>query len=198
VVTTLKKAKRMIAKLATIVALILIASLSVAGCTSSTNPATSSPSPTPTPTPTSTPSAHNTVLEKTVRERQNEWLVVSDYTVESRVVWHSNHSVTMFATQTRSEPEDVLSGNETLIAFPTTQDATNYLNAFDKSKYSLVSTTYNSTHDLFPVVIDNLQTYQQWHYLVSSSPLKEVYINQYNNIIQIQKIWETKTNEPTV
>jgi predicted membrane-bound mannosyltransferase len=181
---------------AIVVLLLVVTSLLVSGCT--TNTTSPSPSPTPTPTPTSTPSVHNAVLEKTVRERQNEWLVATGYTVESRVVWHSNNSVTMFATQTRSEPEDALSGNETLIAFPTTLDATNYLNAFDKSKYSLESTTYNRTHDLFPVVIDNLQTYQQWHYLVSTTPFKEVHIKQYDNIIQIQKIWETKTNEPTV
>jgi len=181
-------------KLLAIILLVIVASLSIAGC--STFPvSTSSPTPTPTLTPTiqttPTSSGHNAVLEQTVILTENNENMLIGWTQESwNVIWRGANRVTMLSTDYKNDTKSTWSDNETLIVFPTTQDATNYLNAFDKSNYSLVSTTYNRTLDLYPIALGHdPQTYQEWSTSGAiNGPYTLYEIRQYDNILQFLTI----------
>jgi hypothetical protein len=138
---------------AIIVLSLVVASLLVSGC--STFPITSTPTPTPTstpssipmvttPTPSSTPSSpsssssHNATLEKMVA---SVGMPVSGWITTARsVVWQGNDAVTIsFTGKADVQNAPNYSTKVTLMIFPTTQGATNYLNAFDKSGYNFTT-----------------------------------------------------------
>jgi hypothetical protein len=142
---------------------------------------TPSVQPTPTPEATAIQSGHNAVLEQTVSTRQQEEYSLIGYTTGAwNVIWNNDNSVTILSTQIANGTNTQTQGNETLIAFPTTQDATNYLNALDLSKYSLVS----GPLDLYPVA-DHVPQNQHWDYSDNISTPNMLYeIQQYDNILQ--------------
>jgi len=142
---------------------------------------TPSVQPTPTPEATAIQSGHNAVLEQTVSTRQQEEYSLIGYTTGAwNVIWNNDNSVTILSTQIANGTNTQTQGNETLIAFPTTQDATNYLNALDLSKYSLVS----GPLDLYPVA-DHVPQNQHWDYSDNISTPNMLYeIHQYDNILQ--------------
>jgi hypothetical protein len=100
------------------------------------------------------------------------------------VVWQGNDEVTMSATIFNAS----WAAKETLMIFPTTQDATNYLNAFDKSGYTLITT--NRSKGLTGIysnpTVQNPSTFQWWQHtqLNSYGNYDNSQITQYDNILQ--------------
>ena len=130
----------MIKKLVAIVVLVMVASLSIAGCTNSTNNPATSPA----------PQAHDPTLEKLIDAYKQEINGNQSTTISAwDVTWNNATSANIlftFKTSTNSSfgLTATASVNDTVRSFPTTQDATSFLTAFDKANYSLRSTDYTS------------------------------------------------------
>jgi hypothetical protein len=175
----------MIKKLLAIMVLVMVASLSVAGCTSNTNNTATSPS-----------STHDALLEKLVNATKQYVYGNASNTVQAwDVTWNNGTSVTILETVKGnfSGTNLTASSNATVISFPTTQDATNYLNAFDKTNYSLTSTNYtsdSSSHAYFNITGHNPSVYMDYSYtegsILSSMKLHEII--QTDNIIELTTV----------
>jgi len=184
----------MVKKVAAIVVLVMVAFLSVAGCTVNVFPTLSS-------SPTPTPSVHNPSLEKLVNEfklAQNTRVVPGRAPLPTfSVTWHNDNSVTLetFFSDNPSFPE-----NTTWIAFPTTQGATNYLNGVDKSDYRL-SNSIDPKSEAFASQYYNAtghyaQTYQEWFSVPSSvqTPSTGIgSITQWDNILEFSTMYVPTT-----
>ena len=177
----------MIKKLLAIMVLVMVASLSVAGCTSNTNNTATSPS--------SMASTHDALLEKLVNATQQYVYESASNTVQAwQVTWNNDTTVTILETvQANTSGTNVTaSSNATIMSFPTTQDATNYLNAFDKTNYSLTSTNYTSdsgSHIFSNVTGHVPSVYKDYSYTEGSiltGPIKVHEIIQLDNIIEIE------------
>jgi len=128
---------------AIIVLFLVVASLLVAGCTTSTNNQTSSASATPST------ATHDTFLEKFLAaykdtQYSNKSRQIKAYEVE----WINGTSARLqhtfvYKPSNYTNYTDAL--DTTFIVFPTTQDATNYVNAMNKTAYSLASTQYTDS-----------------------------------------------------
>jgi len=124
------------------VLLLVFASLLVAGCTTSNT--SQSPSPTSTVSPSAASSAatqHDAFLETFLAQYKDEVYSNSSFNVTA---WDLEW---LYSTSARLEYTylcQTTSYNyvQTYVVFPTTQDATGYLNAMNKTEYSLVSTQY--------------------------------------------------------
>jgi hypothetical protein len=153
-----------------------------------------------TPTPTAivgVSSGHNAVLEKAVVERKNEAYSLLGYTITGwNVTWRNDNTVAIFNSQTSNETQQTTTDNETLTAFPTVQDATNYMNTLDLSNYKQDTSTHNaSVQSDFPVFFDHEpQIWHHFYYVINLGTSVEV--NQYDNVVQILKIWPALQPEP--
>ena len=123
---------------AIIVLFLVVASLLVAGCTTSTTSNTNQ-------TPTSSTATHEAFLEKylaaynnTTHSDKNRKFTVWD------VTWLNSTSLRIESTQRNLTTNYTWNVVDNIMLFPTTQDATNYLNAMNKTAYSLASTQYVS------------------------------------------------------
>ena len=172
------------------VCITLIAALVVgaSGCTTTSN--TASPSPSTSPSSTT----HDPLLEKFVNVTQQATYNNASNSVQAwNVTWNNGTSVTILATviSNFSGTSATVSANVTLLSFPTTQDATNFLNAFDKTNYSLTSTNYSSSGsgDYYNVTGHYPGVYKQYSYTEGSAltGIKGYELIQYDNIIQIVK-----------
>jgi hypothetical protein len=130
----------MIRKLLAIIVLVMIASLSIVGCTNSTNNPATSP----------TPQAHDPTLEKLIDAYKQEIYGNQSTTVSSwNVTWNNATSANILFTFETSGNSSfgltaTVSVNDTVRSFPTTQDATDYLTAFGTGNYSFRSTDHTS------------------------------------------------------
>ena len=169
--------------LATItVLLLIITSLSITGCTNNTTNTATSPS----------PQAHDATLEKYVNvTKQAEYGNKTKEILAWLVTWNNDSSVTILETVKNRTDNSSVSGNTTLINFQSNQDATNYLNAFDKSDYSLISTSFktsdaptlkNVTGHVPSVYAEYLKTEGS----IFDLTYKATVLMQYDNIIAIQ------------
>ncbi len=85
--------------------------------------------------------------------------------------------------------------NTTLLAFATTQNATDYLNGVDKNRYSLMSTDCNNAaayNGYERITGHEPQTFEMWSYTqrpMNSTQLRTYSITQYDNIIEIMAWW---------
>jgi len=182
--------------LAIAVCITLIAALVVgaSGCTNISNTNTcntgpGAPSTSPTPDP---------VLEKIVNVTQQHVYGNSSVTVQAwNVTWNNDTSVTILTTVTGSfnGTNATASDNETLLSFPATQDATNFLNAFDKTNYSLTSTNYSSdvsASGTYGNATGHVPSvYKDYSYgegSILTGSYREYSIAQLDNIIEIAKI----------
>lgn len=167
-------------KLFVILVFILIASLSVCGCTATTNNTATSPSPT-----------HDALLEKLVNATKQEVYGNASYTVQSwDVTWNNGTSVTIIGTVELTSTGTPVAAYSTFLSFPTTQDATNYLNAFDKTNYSLTSTDYSSdtSHIYYNATGHAPSVYKEYTHTEGSLLGGSVKVNeliQSDNIIQM-------------
>jgi hypothetical protein len=129
------------------VLLLVVASLLVSGCTTSTTSNTNqTPSATTTSSATSSTATH-AFLEKYLAYLKNQTANVSKVL---EVTWINNTSARVDTTY-RINVMVVESGNytgikynSTYILLPTTQDAINFLNAMNKTAYSIDKTPYPS------------------------------------------------------
>jgi hypothetical protein len=111
---------------------LLVVSLSVAGCTTSpTNQ-----------TPTSSTATHDAFLENLLAAFKNRIDLDKNYSTKAwDVKWINGTSARLeyTARQNATLTEHTLNMVMIFTAFPTSQDATNYLNAMNKTSYSLAS-----------------------------------------------------------
>ena len=167
---------------AIIVLLLVVAALLVAGCTNNTTNTATSPS----------AQAHDATLEKYVNvTKQAEYGNKTKEILAWLVTWNNDSSVTILETVKNRTDNSSVSGNTTLINFQSNQDATNYLNAFDKSDYSLISTSFktsdaptlkNVTGHVPSVYAEYLKTEGS----IFDLTYKATVLMQYDNIIAIQ------------
>jgi outer membrane murein-binding lipoprotein Lpp len=178
----------MIKKLLAIIVLVMVTSLSIAGCTT-TNNTTQTSSATPTAA-----AQHDALLEKFVNAmKQDVYGNASNKIQAWDVTWNNGTSVTILETAKESSAgfNTTISGNSTMMSFRTTQDATNYLNAFDKTNYSLTSTDYandSTSHIYYNATGYYPSVYKEYSYTegsILSGSAKLHYLTQYDNIIQM-------------
>jgi len=157
----------------------MTASLSVCGCTTTTNNTATSP-----------PSTYDPVLAKLVNATKEEVYGNASYTVQTwDVTWNNGTSVTVLATLEETSTGIPVAANSTLTSFSTTQDATNYINAFNKTNYSLTSTDYatDTSHIYYNATGHAPSIYKEYTYteggiLGGSVTVHELI--QYDNIIE--------------
>jgi|GEM_PF-480254 len=135
-----------------------------------------------TPAPAASTAGHNAVLE-TIVNLYNESVQNTGPLAWSET-WQSNDNVS--TTATWREGNGTSSMSDTFLAFPTTQDATNYLNAFYKANYTLIYTTsdwaahFPNGDDYSRATGHNPQTFQEWVTLDVTHPHV---IKQWDNIL---------------
>jgi hypothetical protein len=171
----------MIKKLLGVLVLVMIASLSVCGCTTTTNNNTA----------TSPPTTHDALLEKLVNATKGEVYGNASYAVQGwDVTWNNGTSVTILGTVEQTSTGITVAANSTLMSFSTTREATNYLNAFDKTNYSLTSTDYASdtSHIYYNATGHAPSVYKAYTYTEGSILDSGVNVHeliQYDNVIQM-------------
>ncbi|MFZ0926606.1 MAG: hypothetical protein WCE82_10185 [Halobacteriota archaeon] len=171
----------MVKKLLVILVLVMIASLSVCGCTTTTN---NNPA-------TSPPTTHDALLEKLVNATKEEVYGNASYTVQSwDVTWNNATSVTILGTVEETSAGITVAANSTFMSFATTLDATNFLNVFNKTNYSLTSTDYASdtSHIYYNATGHAPSVYKEYTYTEGSilgGFVKVHELIQYDNTIQM-------------
>ena len=123
---------------AIVILLLLVASLLIAGCTSNNTSNTNL-------TPTTSTATHDAFLERYIAQFKNVSYANTNLNFKVwDVAWINSTSVRLENTALNKSTNMTVNRVETIIVFPTTQDATNYLNAINKTAYSLASTQYIS------------------------------------------------------
>ena len=123
---------------AIIVLLLVVASLLVAGCTTSTTSNTNQ-------TPTSSTATHDAFLEKYLASYKSQQYNNTNLSVKAwDVTWTNSTSARIQDTFFNKSVNRTVTIDETFSVFPTSQDATNYLNTMNKTAYSLASTVYDA------------------------------------------------------
>ena len=120
---------------AIIVLLLVVVSLLVAGCTTST---TSNTNQTPSATPST--ETHNATLEKYLaafkeKDSSNKNLSITTWEVEWINSTSARVTAVLNSTNVTYNSTTPVSWNDTFIVFPTSQDATNYLSAMNKTEF---------------------------------------------------------------
>jgi len=119
---------------------LVVASLLVAGCTTSTTNNTNQTTSTAT---TSTAVTHDAFLESYLAAWKNDRSSNSSLNITAwEVTWINNTSVQLQWVNKSISLNQTRSQDMTITKFPTTQDATNYLNAMNTTAYKLASTVY--------------------------------------------------------
>ena len=120
------------------VLLLVVASLLVSGCTTSTTSNTNQ-------TPSASTATHDASLESYLAGAKNETYANKNWNVKAyEVTWTNSTSAREELTTLNKTTNRTVNGVFTDIIFPTTQDATQYLNGMNKTAYSLGSTQYSS------------------------------------------------------
>jgi hypothetical protein len=121
--------------------LMLLGTVGAAGCVDSNRNSTQNPT-----TNQEQGLGHNATLERFVNiTKQSEYGNKSKEVVAWLVTWNNDSSVTILETVKNRTDNSSASSNSTLISFPSTEDATNYMNGLDKSDFSLISTSYKTS-----------------------------------------------------
>jgi hypothetical protein len=146
-----------------------------------------------TPTVSVAPnSQHNAILENVVAERKREMGNLSGWKLSKwGVTWEGNDRVVLSSIQTGTAKENLgesWSITETLMAFSSTQVATDYLNRFDKSSYVLVTTDMSKSTNNFYFIpaLSNPNIFQEWGRSAYNNHNNYEFsiILQYDNILQ--------------
>jgi len=122
---------------AIVVLSLVVASLLVSGCTTSTT----------NQTPSATPSTvtHDAFLEKYLAAYKSAWYAEKDVNITMwNLTWTNSTSVRLECTEFNKSLNEAFNYVQTYLVFPTSQEATNYLAAMNKTAYSLASTAYTS------------------------------------------------------
>jgi hypothetical protein len=171
------------------VLLFVVASLSVAGCTSNT---TGNTNQTTSTSATTSAATHDAFLEKYLAAYKNSSFSDKNlnFTVWE-VTWINSTSAQVQETSTNETTNATWSYVHTALVFPTTQDATNYLDAMNKTAYSLSSTVYPSSGGAYRNVTGHAPTIYKYYEWNEGNPLnisefRDHNISQLDNIIIIE------------
>ncbi|MGA9080434.1 MAG: hypothetical protein WB581_09420 [Halobacteriota archaeon] len=135
----------------------------MAGCTSSTSSTTNQ-----TPSATPSTSTHNAILEAYINAVHQNLLNESNLTIKTwDVTWNNDTSVHLsdFYVPTNSPDKNAtMASNTTLLLFPSTQAATNFFNAFDKSNYSPTTLQTQTDQSLYKNVTGHAASVYTYYY----------------------------------
>ena len=161
----------------------MIASLSIAGCTSSTN---SSQTPSAT---TSAATKHDAFLETYLAAYRNTTYASNSTHITAWELDWINGTIARQHTVLNKSTNLTRAYDETVMVFPTSQDATNYVNAMNLTAYSLASTEYSSGGAYQNVTGHAPQIYKEYHYNEGNSLDISAYrlhdISQLDNLVSI-------------
>jgi len=177
-------------KLAVLMSVIclVVASLLVSGCTTSTTNQTPSASVTSNTTTQHVNSTNAGFLENYLAAYKNESSSDGNWSVTAwEVTWINNTSAHLQEASLNKSTGVTESWEETVMAFPTSQDATNYLNATNMTAYSLAGTEYGSEGAFLTITGHAPQIYKVYAWN-EGNPLdisahKLHYISQLDNIV---------------
>jgi hypothetical protein len=171
--------------IAAIAVLLLVgASLLVAGCTSSPN--------NQTPSATSHTEFRDTFLVTYLAAYKSaSYLDTNTNYTAWEVTWINTTSARIQQTSINKTTNATWNLVDTVIVFPTTQDATNYLNAMNKTAYSLSSTVYRSSGGAYRSATGNAPTVYKLYEWNEGNPFnisefRDHNIYQLDNIITIE------------
>jgi hypothetical protein len=126
----------MIRKLAAVIALLMVATLSVSGCTSTTSPTTNT---------TTSPTTHDAVLERFVTAYKGYLTDVprtENGTITAwQVTWSNGTTINIHATARYTQPDVTVTYNRTVTNFPSTDGATAYVRSYNLTGFALSNTT---------------------------------------------------------
>jgi len=159
----------MIKKLLAIIVLVMVASLSIAGCTTTSNNTNQAAT------------QHDAFLETYLAAYKNTtYASNSTHITAWELDWINSTSARVQHTVLNKSTNATWAWDETATVFPTTQDATNYVNAMNLTAYSLASTEYTSGGAYQNVTGHAPQIYKVYQY----NEINRVhYIDQLDNII---------------
>jgi len=165
---------------AIIVLSLVVASLLVSGCTTSTT----------NQTPSASAATHNASLESYLAGVKNVSYADKDTSYKAwEVTWINSTSARLEDTSLNKSLNTTWNEVATYTIFPTTQDATNYLNTLNKTAYSLASTDPSDATGYQSVTGHAPQTYiyYQWNEgnQFNISEYKAHAILQFDNIVKI-------------
>jgi len=156
---------------AIIVLLLVVASLLVSGCTNNTT----------NQTPSASTATHDAFLENYLAVAKSD-----PYKNESRkaweVTWINSTSAHLEETTKNNTTNVTKNAVSTYTVFPTTQDATNYLNAMNKTGYSLASTDINDAQGYQKRTGHAPQVYK---YYVLNEFYTQHFIVQFDNLVKV-------------
>jgi hypothetical protein len=133
----------MIKKLAAVIVLVLVV-CTFAGCTTTTNSTNQTSSATSNAT-SSAATTHDAFFEKYLAVYKNMTYANSSRSVTKwELTWINNTSVHVEYTSFNKTTNSTYNRVQTIMMFPTSQDATNFVNAINKTAYVLASTQYPS------------------------------------------------------
>jgi hypothetical protein len=170
----------MVKKVVAIIAFVVIASLSIASCTTSTTNQTPSASATP---------ALDAFLEKYLAEYKNTSYSHKDLNFTAwELTWINGTSARVEYTYLNKTSNNTWNLVETFVVFPTSQDAEQYLNAMNKTGYNLTSTEYTSGGAYLKATGHAPQIYKKYEWLegtLGQSGFTSYGITQLDNIIMV-------------
>jgi hypothetical protein len=156
--------------LAVCVTIIAALIIGTCGCTSSSNTTTSSAA-----------TQYNAFLENYLAAYKNEIYSSSTQVQAWEVDWINSTSARV--QYTIKTPNATVNSDETLTVFPTTQDATNYVNAMNLTAYSLAKTVYSG--GAYQNATGHApQLYKQYQNNISFYDVQ--FITQLDNLVSVQ------------
>ncbi len=133
----------MIKKLAAVIVLVLVV-CTFAGCTTTNN--TNQTSSATSNATSSAATTHDAFFEKYLAVYKNVTYANSSRSVTAwELTWMNNTSVHVGYTAFNKTTNSTSNRVQTIMMFPTSQDATNYVNAMNKTTYSLASIQYGDS-----------------------------------------------------
>jgi len=170
---------------------LVVASLLVSGCTTSTTNQTPGANVTSSTTTQHVNSTSAGFLEKYITTFKNESSSVSNQSVTAwEVTWINNTSARLQEAFLNNSSGVTKSWEETVTVFPTTQDATNYLNATNLTAYSLASTEYGTLGGAYLTITGHAPQIYKVYVWNEGNPLnlseyKRHEIEQLDNVVWI-------------
>jgi len=168
-------------KTAIIVLSLVLASLLVSGCTTSTT----------NQTPSASAATHDAFLENYLAGLKNMSYADKNYTEKAwEVTWINSTAARLEETYLNKSTNTTVTLASTYLIFPTTQDATNYINAMNKTAYSLANTVYPTTGLGYQTITGHApQTYKYYEWNEGNpfniSEYKQHGIQQFDNMVKI-------------
>ena len=173
-------------KLLVIFAIVIVASLSVAGCTTTSNTTNNT-------NQTTSAAAHNATLEKYLAAYKSVYSSDTNESLQAwQLTWINSTSANLLETVLNKTTNVTDAWVETIMLFPTTQDATNYVNAMNLTAYSLASTESQSGGLYQNVTGHAPQIYKQYEYSEGSVLLGDYKLHE---ILQLDNIVTVATGK---